>query len=341
MASDRIRGFPLCSAAKSITSNLRIGGSETRKPAADVVVVGKPPVLNSRMLGDWVSYLKDASRSGASVYVDYTDNHLSKGQTEPISGFYQEAMRCAKGIIVPTNGMRDWLIHREHATPKAVHVIPDWNEFEDLLSNEPRRLNSGQAVGLWFGHPTNLGFFIEFLRAKSSALEGAELLVVTTPKAIESVGLVTNSWNNLGDSKIRVKPLHWNKGNMREALAQASWCVIPGDLNSPRKSLASPNRLITALSAGLPTAATRLPSYLEFERFFMDVESQSLALLIRDSSNYSAMLEGFAREKAAEFSWEAVIARWRTLLETGLCSDRETRSTAAGGGGVWISNDKL
>lgn len=306
-----------------------------------MVVVGKPPVLNSRMLGDWVSYLKDASRSGASVYVDYTDNHLSKGQTEPISGFYQEAMRCAKGIIVPTNGMRDWLIHREHATPKAVHVIPDWNEFEDLLSNEPRRLNSGQAVGLWFGHPTNLGFFIEFLRAKSSALEGAELLVVTTPKAIESVGLVTNSWNNLGDSKIRVKPLHWNKGNMREALAQASWCVIPGDLNSPRKSLASPNRLITALSAGLPTAATRLPSYLEFERFFMDVESQSLALLIRDSSNYSAMLEGFAREKAAEFSWEAVIARWRTLLETGLCSDRETRSTAAGGGGVWISNDKL
>ena len=67
----------------------------------------------------------------------------------------------------------------------------------------------------------------------------------------------------------------WSIENMLKASAHVSGVIIPGDISDDRKNGVSHNRLITAFALGLPVAATRYQSYLEFDHQFVDIDNQT------------------------------------------------------------------
>jgi len=94
-----------------------------------------------------------------------------------------------------------------------------------------------------------------------------------------------------------------------------SGVIIPGDLEDDTKNGVANIRLITAFALGLPVAATKYNSYLEFENQFVNIDNQNeFNLFLENPSIFSGRVE-VAQKKLIPYTKEHIGLRWLDLIK--------------------------
>jgi len=91
--------------------------------------------------------------------------------------------------------------------------------------------------------------------------------------------------------------------------------IIPSDPSDPKKAGVSSNRLITALALGLPTAATLMDSYKEYNQYFMDIDSEKFIELIDNPNKFHNQVLEAQDKIIPQFTQEAISQKWINFFE--------------------------
>jgi hypothetical protein len=330
----------MCESLDPREIDIVLGDQDLEGRSAEFVYVAKPPVMNNSRLGDWCRYLERLGQTGAIIACDYSDNHLSKHSSEPAYRFYQRVLSLSDIVVVPTQGMGEWLVACSWSHEGKIRVVPDWNEFEDLLGRAPEQ-RKPEKLGLWFGHPTNLPHLEAHLSSNSNILEGEKIVLITSAKAIQQLGWKAEQWLLWPGTNTWVKPVAWNREVMRENFRSASYCIIPSDPVSLRKKFASPNRLVAALSAGLPTTATLLDGNEELSDFFVPLGSPTAKDLVANPAKFNCLAARFGVERYLSYRLDSVTKQWRQALDVRSTLDRKTRAAPTSSRSVGVANHEL
>ncbi len=193
--------------------------------------------------------------NGARIVVDFCDDHFTHPQFGP---HCHRLAELADQVVASTEAMAEAVARH---TAKSSIVISDPVEGSRGTALFSPRFPNVRI--LWFGHPVNL----DSLWAKAGQL-------VTLSKDIPiQFTIVTQPGNGLeaqvrtlfGSSapRLRVKLVPWSTEATWRALEECDLVWIPV-IDSERKTVKSPNRLIEPLWAGRFVVADPLPSYLPF-----------------------------------------------------------------------------
>lgn len=301
LASIRLRCVPSMIAAQKLGWSVSCG--EIIPSHVSVVMIGK---IGSQQISTrkslWLDQLTKLNNM-SKIFLDYTDNHL--GFDSKMSDFYRAAVPLTDMCIVPTNSMASLLSSEWHGPtyciqdPVEVPIQPVKSGF-----NKP-------IVLLWFGHPSNIQFLIDFLKNGFSFGDEVRLIILS-----DDVGL--NYFANtkiVSNAQIQVQLALWSIQAMSEAAKFADICIIPSDLSNPRKLGASPNRLITALGLGLPVAADNLPSYKEFEGYYCDLRGDGFKEMLKNPTKFSSMVTQAQADIMPRFSMSQIEDDWRTFFQ--------------------------
>lgn len=298
LASVRMRVLPACMAMKARAS---FGEQVPGQPDRLLVTKIGGHDIQARQ-AQWLAHIEQAKSRGAAVWIDYTDHHL--GFASVMSNFYAAAMKLADVVTVPSACMQRLLSAHWSGT---IHVIPDAIEVENVA---PKNTKGEPATALWFGHASNIGYLRNFLETGLAFDRSLRLIVLSN-----DVGLRMLTERPIAaEQPLDILLGEWSIETMREAASQSDLCLIPSDVNDPRKMAVSANRLVTALALGLPVAADRLDSYAEFAAYFTDIRSSGLAQLLADPLRYSGVVEDAQKTVVPRFGKAAVAAQWARVL---------------------------
>lgn len=300
LASIRLRAAPSISAAKEL--GWRVTYGENISGAPSILIVGKIGANGIETRQNlWLEEIQKAKKT-AKIFLDYTDHHL--GFNSPMTAFYQAVINKVDACIAPSDSMSNLLTSRWGGPIQAI---------EDPLevSSSPPKQSSGNPITLfWFGHPSNIDFLIKFLSTDFHVGDHIRVIVLSN-----EIGLNHFARSNLSSSaKIELNLALWSVENMVEAAKISDVCIIPGDLSDVRKIGVSSNRLITALTLGLPTAADCLPSYREFQNYYCDLRSVGFREMLRDPLKFSSMVTNAQTDLSDRFSMSGIQQDWKDFL---------------------------
>ena len=304
LASDRLRTLPALLAARSLGWNITSG--ETVAKATDLVVVSKIGDWEiDRCEAAWLSEIRLSKITGARIAVDYTDHHLASASTQ--TSFYRRALELADQIIVPSDAMKNEL---HNVTKVPISVVEDRLEYPPM---PPKAVKGGANTALWFGHQSNLLFLANYLENWPSRAVNTTLLVVCVAGGEVLLGEYLTGKN----IHLSIRYLPWSISSLALAARQADVVVIPSDLTS-HKRYASTNRLVTSLALGLPTVATPLPSYVEFEGCFANLgEARGDSTIVSPEKGLDGVRR-FHERYLPRFSDQNIIRNWKEALTTSL-----------------------
>lgn len=300
LASIRLRCVPSIRAAQDCGWKISFGESIFDAPS--VVIVGKIGVneINAREVA-WINQIVGAKPT-AKILIDYSDHHL--GFESVMSRFYREAIKLADTCIVPSKGMADLLLKDWQG---LVTVIPDPIE----VNPNPPKLSAQKLVTLlWFGHPSNIDFLIDFLGTGFREGDHIRLLILSNDAGLSHFSRA----KIVSKAKVEVQLALWSIESMLEAAKYVDICIIPSDLTNPKKLGASSNRLITALAMGIPVAADNLPSYLEFSEFYCDLRSEGFREMLISPLDFGAQVIKAQNTVIAEYAMKRVVQDWQKYL---------------------------
>jgi len=175
-------------------------GAEINTGNADVVIFSKPIDGDEHIAAQ-------AKKDGTKIVVDFCDNHLH-------TSVYQKMTGLADKITCPSKAMQDEL----KAQGFDSEIIADPYEFEI----RPPHAN-GQKM-LWFGHQSNLGEIIPYLKMPIEVLTGPNKHVETyTPWSVQGLedALTRNNIVLIPDGKK-------TRSNNRMVNAIAMGCFVMG-----------------------------------------------------------------------------------------------------------------
>ena len=303
LASARLRLAVAATAGQELNQKVSLG--EQTPGRVDRLIVGKigaNDIQTRQRL--WLAEIERLKDLGAQVFLDYTDHHLENNSV--MTGFYRAACELADVICTPTSELRTALIEHFKIQCK-IKVVPDLLEYESV---KPKKALVGAApVGLWFGHPTNAKFLAQFIDSYLDALKGHSLAIVSLPQTLD----ILQSHKFSQPPTVGIQTFPWSVQAVAQVAQRADYCVIPSDCNSPKR-YASNNRLITALALGLPTLATALPSYSEFDDNFATIGSKEAYDLLKHPDSHSQGCERFQDDGMAAFTRPKLVAQWHSLL---------------------------
>ena len=267
----------------------------------DYLFVGKIGANREDLIELWVDYINLFREKNADIFFDYTDHHL--GQKNIIGDFFKKAIRSHDHIITSSNKLKSHLID----SYKKITVIED--PIEINLQKISRNNNS---TFLFYGHPTNLNFLFNLIPTWDNSKEYT-LIIQTSEvglKIIQEQSKFIKKPNNLN-----IALQYWSVENMLKVSHNVSGVIIPGDISDERKNGVSHNRLITAFALGLPVAATRYESYLEFDHQFVDIDNISeFKNFLQNPSLYSSRVE-IAQRKVKNYTQENIARKWLNLTK--------------------------
>ena len=267
----------------------------------DYLFVGKIGANREDLIELWVDYINLFREKNADIFFDYTDHHL--GQKNIIGDFFKKAIRSHDHIITSSNKLKSHLID----SYKKITVIED--PIEINLQKISRNNNS---TFLFYGHPTNLNFLFNLIPTWDNSKEYT-LIIQTSEvglKIIQEQSKFIKKPNNLN-----IALQYWSVENMLKVSHNVSGVIIPGDISDERKNGVSHNRLITAFALGLPVAATRYESYLEFDHQFVDIDNISeFKNFLQNPSLYSSRVE-IAQRKVKKYTQENIARKWLNLIK--------------------------
>lgn len=266
LASVRLRAGALLSVLPHFSHELTLGDHIPEN--SSLCIVGKIGVGDvQRRSSSWIDQVRRFRARGGKLILDYTDDHL--GVETPMSAFYREAMQHADLCVCSSRLLAGNLAK---TYPGRIEVIPDAIEIEPI---SPKSALHAPVTMLWFGHASNLKYLVEFLPHLKQD-RPLRLLILTN---IEGIRVLQSTPLQIPPN-LQVEGAEWGVTTMLRAALACDLCIIPSDPEDRRKAGVSSNRLLTALALGLPTAAERLDSYMEYESLFTDIRSGQLAALL-------------------------------------------------------------
>lgn len=276
---------------------LSINESLNYKSDIDYLFISKPRLDLS---DKWLEIIEKHRKNNKKLYFDYTDHHLNR--ENHLGNFYNKAIKENDHIITSSNKLKNYLKNFKNIT-----VIEDPIEIE-IQKIKKNKNNSF----LFFGHPTNLNFLFNLIPNWDQSKEYT-LIIQTSDiglKIIQEQGKFIQKPNNL---KIQLQ--HWSISNMLKTADHVSGIIIPGDINNEMKNGVSHNRLITAFALGLPVAATRYESYLDFDHQFVDIDNNSeFKNFLKNPSLFCSRVV-MAQKKVKFFTKENISLKWLDLIK--------------------------
>ena len=249
----------------------------------------------------WSGYIKSQRGKGTIIYFDYPDNHLPY---ETLAGkFYRAVLKENDQIITSSETLKSHLISKF----KNISII------EDPIEIEIQKIKCNQNNNfLFFGHQSNLKYLLNLIPNWDSSKE-YNLIIQTSKiglKIIQEQSRIVKKPTNLN---IHLQP--WSIPNMLKVAELVSGIIIPGDITDNKKNGVSHNRLITAFALGLPVAATRYKSYLEFDNQFADIDDHDeFKNFLLNPNLYSSRVK-IAQNKVKNFTKETLALKWLKLLK--------------------------
>jgi len=301
LASIRMRAAVAASAfSENSRNSVSAGDISFKNPK--IVFIGKigADCENGRS-SIWIEQLRRYKDLGVKIILDYTDHHL--GFTSPMTSFYKEAINLADAITLPSQKLKDLI----GQTSIANYFIPDPIEVNtESVNNRTRDANNI----LWFGHSTNVPYFIEFVLSQKHALKNKTIYALSNELGIQEAK------KHLSKLNIEIKYGVWNLESMLQISKISGACLIPGGINNIKKVGVSSNRLITSLALGMPTAADIMPSYEPYKDYFMDLRSDTFSSFIDSPLEYSGKVIQAQVNVTPKYSQENIKLTWKNLFET-------------------------
>ena len=266
----------------------------------DILCIGKFPSNRQDLFNIWINYINEYRDLGRKLFFDYTDNHI---ESDTITGkFYKEVLRDDDSIITSSNKLKIHLLNKF----KKITVIEDPIEIEiqKIKKNNNNRF-------LFFGHPTNLQYLFEKIPFWDQS-KNYDLVIQTSDVGLNLIQEQSKYIQKPPNLNIHLQ--HWSIANMIYESDLSSGVIIPGDINDKRKNGVSHNRLITAFSLGLPVAATKYESYLEFDNQFADIDNKKEFIsFVKNPSLFQSRVK-MAQKKVVNFTKENLASKWLELI---------------------------
>ena len=252
------------------------------------------------LLTNWLNIIENFRENGKKIFFDYTDHHLDK---ETLAGqFYRASLSPNDQIITSSEKLKN------HFSPdyKNITIIEDPIEI-DIQKVKKRR----ESSFLFFGHHTNLKYLFNLINNWNSKIQ-SNLIIQTSDIGI---GEIRNQSQHISKPpNLNIQFQLWSVENMLKVSHNVSGVIIPGDKSDEIKNGVSHNRLITAFALGLPVAATRYESYLEFDNQFVDIDNQTeFENFLQNPSLYSSRTE-MAQKKVKNYTQEMIAKKWLNLI---------------------------
>jgi len=206
----------------------------------------------------WLDFLSNKKREGSKIIIDYTDNHLATNSHATL--FYKKALDFADGVICSSNVLAK---HIRTYIDIPITIIPDPIEVN---IEPPVKKNNPRPTALWFGHASNLSYFLSFISKLKTFNHPMDIIAITNIHPMPDD--VLKQIENAISPSINVSFLSWSRDILTAVGKIADFCIIPAGVQDPKKDGASSNRLLTALALGLPVLADPLDAYLPFRDFF-------------------------------------------------------------------------
>ena len=304
LASARLRLAPAAKAVRALGWQVTVGA---RPPSnTTLLLVGKIGAANIEQTSEqWLTLIRSARAAKCQVILDYTDHHLATRSL--MSPFYTQACPLADVICVPTTALAETLNNSIKQTV-VTRVVPDLLEYP--LVAPIRRQDMERPRGLWFGHPSNAHFLGAFLDSWGPSLVDRELILVSAPQTLD----ILKRYPFSRPPQVRLAFQPWSIGAVAKMATQSDYCVIPSDLNSPKK-YASNNRLVTALALGLPTVATPLPSYQPYSAYYAEVGTDRASIVFETPWEEHNLIKDFQEACGSDYQEQAVTEGWQDALQ--------------------------
>ena len=267
----------------------------------DYLFVGKFAGNREDLVNTWVEIINLHRENGKKIFFDYTDHHLS---IDSLAGqFYRASIKPNDQIITSSEKLKNNLA----ADYKNITII------EDPLEIEIQKVKKNKDSSfLFFGHPTNLQYLFNLINNWHSKIQ-SNLIIQTSKIGIDEIR--NQSQHISKPPNLNIQFQLWSVENMLKASENVSGVIIPGDINDERKNGVSHNRLITAFALGLPVAATRYQSYLEFDNQFVDIDNKSeFENFLKNPSLYSSRVE-MAQKRVKNYTKENIAKKWLNLIK--------------------------
>lgn len=251
---------------------------------------------------------------GGRVVFDLCDNHLYNPFDHPkyrkAPEHIGEMVALADQVVCSTPALADVL----RAAYGRTDIVVVQDAVEAHTSGKPGPRRPGPLRLLWFGSHGSPNA----PAGMSDLLLIAEQLEALARRA--RIELVVCS-NNRAKYDERIAPLSlptryvdWSLDGFGPVLADADAVVLPATLN-PFTVCKTHNRLTTALHAGLPTVATGLPSYREFEAFcFLDDWTGGLRRAVEDNASERRRARAARQVLDRDWTLAAIVPQWERAL---------------------------
>lgn len=255
----------------------------------------------------WIKYINLCKENGTKIITDYTDNHACSNNI--IGNFYNLVTAVSEKIICSSNRLAK---HIQSLGYSNYLVIEDPVEY---LSINPTNKKNIIKRALWFGHASNLQYFINFLIKLQKYHTPIEIVALTNlyPLPADIIAIL----EKILPPNISVNILEWSHENMVEIAKISDFCIIPAGIDDDKKNGASSNRLLTALTLGLPVLADPLESYLDFKEHFSELTVENLTSIIKtpltDRFNSIQTAQSLINVK---FTKDIIAKRWLNLIAT-------------------------
>jgi hypothetical protein len=242
----------------------------------NILLVGKfNHTTDDKRLVRWTNYIDLCKQHGTKIITDYTDNHA---QSNGVTGdFYKDMLRKSDLIICSSKKL---CAHVNSLGHENTLLIEDPIEYQFI---RPQNKGNNIKRALWFGHASNLQYFLDFVVKLKKFSLPLEIIALTNAYPLPDE--ILNKLNSILPESIDIKLVEWSHQNMIEAAKISDFCIIPAGFNDSKKDGASSNRLLTALTLGLPVLADPLDSYLDFKKYFKPLNIENLTSYIKDKED--------------------------------------------------------
>lgn len=300
MASVRLRAAVAAQAIAAQGWQVSVG-DHIAAQATDVLIgkIGSSDIAQRAPY--WLMQLQASRSAGAQLWLDYTDHHL--GFDSPMQGFYRAVLPLVTLAVVPSAAMQQLL---NEAWSGATAVVVDALDVP-ICAPKPRRAAAKQTA-LWFGHASNARYLLRFLQDNPWLADKLQVLALSNEPGIE----ILATGYRVGPIALHCLP--WSAQATVEAAAIADLALIPSDPSDPRKSGVSANRLVTALALGLPVAADLLPAYESHRRYFSDIRSAQLGVLLTEDTSRCQCVREAQQNVVPRYTSAAVQRDWMALF---------------------------
>jgi len=267
----------------------------------DCLFVGKFAGNREDLLNTWIEIINLLRKNGRKIIFDYTDHHLTN---DSLAGkFYRASLKPTDQIITSSKILKNHL----SANYKNISII------EDPIEIEVQKVKKNKDSSfLFFGHHTNLKYLFNLINNWNSKIQ-SNLIIQTSEQGMNEIKI--QSQNVSKPPNLNIQFQLWSIDNMLKASKSVSGVIIPGDIYDERKNGVSHNRLITSFALGLPVAATKYDSYLEFDNQFADIDNTTeFENFLSKPFLYSSRVE-MAQRKVESYTKDKISLKWLDLIK--------------------------